>query len=71
MPTKLFLAVMLFVATMQTSCGGTEEPELVLEAAAPDYLPSAVPHEGLDLGMVVSSGIIPSANIPPGPESDR
>lgn len=70
MRTTLFSGLLL-AAALQLSCGGTEATPEVIETATPDFLPSAAPHQGLDLGMVVSSGIVPSENIPPPPVLDR
>lgn len=71
MTKKLFIALVL-TSGMQVACGGMEPPEL--EMADPDYLPSSPPStwpDAADLGVVVSSEVLPTDDGPPPPDFTR
>lgn len=74
MRTKL-LTLMVFTAALQLSCGGMEpppgSPELGLETPVPDSLQTTSWPDAADLGVVVSSGIVPSEDLPPPPDFAR
>lgn len=69
MRTKLFLLV---VIGAQLSCGGMEAPPLEdVESLPPDMLQTPSWPDAADLGVVVSSEILPSVDTPPPPDFAR
>jgi len=69
MRTKLSLAMVL-ASVCQLSCGGMQpgSPEPGVEAPAPVELQTTSWPDAADLGVVVSSEIVPSEAIPPPPD---
>lgn len=69
MRTFLLLSMML-LSVVQLSCSA---PEVVAEteAPAPEFLAPAAWPDAPDLGVVVSSGVVPLAPPPPPPDFER
>jgi len=67
MRTKFILLVLLGT---QVSCGGVDAGGLEAETMPPDFLSTPSWPDSPDLGVVVSSGIVPS-DTPPPPEFTR
>lgn len=68
------LILILSVAGLQSSCGGTEAdlgPIEDVESGPPDMLATPSWPDAPDLGVVVSSEVVPTDDVPPPPEFVR